>query len=38
MTAVRVRPVGGARGCLTMILISVVASVILTVMLNLLLR
>ena len=32
---VEVRPIGGALGCLTMILISVIASVILTVLLNL---
>ncbi len=38
MSPVRIRPVGGAAGCLTMILISVVASVVLTVLLNLLLR
>ncbi len=35
---VEVRPVGGGRGCLAMILFSVVASVVLTVLLNLLLR
>jgi hypothetical protein len=33
-----VRPVGGAPGCLAMILFSVVASILLTVLLNLLLR
>jgi hypothetical protein len=33
-----IRPVGGAKGCLAMILFSVVASVLLTVVLNLLLR
>lgn len=33
-----VRPLGGAPGCLAMILISIVASVVLTVTLNLLLR
>ena len=38
MTPLRVRPVGGASGCLAMILFSVVASVLLTVVLNLLLR
>jgi hypothetical protein len=38
MSPVRVRPVGGAAGCLVMILVSVVASVLLTVLLNLLLR
>ena len=35
---VRVRPVGGAPGCLAMILFSILASVVLTVLLNLLLR
>lgn len=35
---VEVRPVGGGRGCLAMVLFSVVASVVLTVLLNLLLR
>ncbi|MDU0313542.1 hypothetical protein RKE38_07570 [Phycicoccus sp. M110.8] len=35
---VDVRPLGGAAGCLTMILISVLLSVLLTVGLNLLLR
>ena len=34
----RVRPVGGAAGCLVMLLVSVVLSVLLTVGLNLLLR
>lgn len=34
---VQVRPLGGAAGCLTMILVSVVLSVLLTVVLNLLL-
>ena len=33
-----VRPVGGAAGCLVMLLVSVVLSVLLTVGLNLLLR
>ena len=33
-----VRPLGGAMGCFTMILISVIASVVLTVLLNLLVR
>lgn len=37
MSPVQVRPLGGAAGCLTMILISVVLSVLLTVVLNLLL-
>lgn len=35
---VRIRPLGGAMGCLLMILVSVLASVVLTVGLNLLLR
>jgi len=35
MSRIRVRPVGGAMGCLVMILVSVVASVLLTVLLNL---
>ncbi|MEZ0074249.1 hypothetical protein ABH927_003605 [Planotetraspora sp. GP83] len=34
----RVRPVGGAAGCLTMIACSIIASIVLTVLLNLLLR
>jgi hypothetical protein len=38
MSPVQIRPVGGAAGCLAMILISVVLSVLLTVGLNLLLR
>jgi hypothetical protein len=33
-----VRPLGGAPGCLAMILVSVVASVLLSVILNLLVR
>jgi hypothetical protein len=33
-----VRPLGGAPGCVAMILFSVVASILLTVLLNLLLR
>jgi hypothetical protein len=33
-----VRPLGGAPGCLALILFSVVASILLTVLLNLLLR
>ena len=33
-----VRPLGGAAGCLTMILVSVLLSVLLTVLLNLALR
>lgn len=35
---VQVRPLGGGLGCLTMILVSIVASVVLTVLANLLLR
>jgi hypothetical protein len=35
---VDVRPLGGAAGCLTMVLVSVLLSVLLTVGLNLLLR
>ena len=34
MSPVRVRPLGGAAGCLTMIAVSVVLSVLLTVLLN----
>lgn len=34
---VQIRPVGGAMGCLTMILISIALSVALTVLLNLIL-
>jgi hypothetical protein len=37
-TRVKIRPLGGAAGCLFMILFSVFASVILTVLLNLVLR
>lgn len=32
---VEVRPLGGGVGCLTMILVSVIASIVLTVLLNL---
>lgn len=35
---IEVRPLGGAPGCLAMILFSIVASVVLTVVLNLLVR
>lgn len=35
MSPVRIRPMGGAPGCLIMILVSVVLSVLLTVLLNL---
>lgn len=38
MSPVRVRPVGGAAGCLTMILVSIVASVVLTLLVNWLIR
>jgi hypothetical protein len=38
MSPVKIRPVGGAAGCLVMLLVSVVLSVVLTVLLNLLLR
>lgn len=34
MTPVRIRPLGGAMGCLMMIAVSIVASVLLTVLLN----
>lgn len=37
MSPIRVRPLGGGIGCLTMILLSVVASVLLTVVVNLVL-
>ena len=38
MSPLQVRPVGGAPGCLAMLLVSLVLSVLLTVGLNLLLR
>jgi hypothetical protein len=38
MSPVKIRPVGGAPGCLMMILVSVGLSVVLTVLLNLLAR
>ena len=38
VSPLQVRPVGGAPGCLAMIFISIVLSVLLTVGLNLLLR
>ena len=38
MTPVKIRPVGGAAGCLVMLLVSLVLSVLLTVGLNLLVR
>lgn len=34
MSPVKIRPLGGAVGCLAMILVSVVLSVVLTVVLN----
>ena len=36
MSPVRVRPLGGAAGCLVMIVVSVLLSVVLTLVLNLL--
>ena len=38
VSPVQIRPVGGAAGCLVMILVSVVLSVVLTLAVNLLLR
>jgi hypothetical protein len=38
MSPIRVRPLGGAPGCLVMILVSVVLSVLLTLVLNLMAR
>lgn len=38
MSPIRVRPLGGAPGCLVMILVSVALSVLLTLVLNLLAR
>jgi hypothetical protein len=35
---IRVRPLGGAPGCLAMILFSVVASILLTILVNVLAR
>jgi hypothetical protein len=35
---VEVRPLGGGIGCLTMILVSIIASVLLTLIVNLLVR
>lgn len=34
MARVRIRPVGGAMGCLVMIAVSVIASVLLTILVN----
>jgi hypothetical protein len=36
--SLNIRPVGGAAGCLMMILFSVLASILLTVLLNLVMR
>jgi hypothetical protein len=33
----RVRPLGGAAGCLTMVAVSLIASIVLTILLNLVL-
>ncbi|MCW2834384.1 MAG: hypothetical protein JWN68_2337 [Nocardioides sp.] len=38
MSPVQIRPLGGGPGCLIMILVSIAASVILTVVLNLIAR
>jgi hypothetical protein len=38
VSRVQIRPVGGAAGCLVMILVSVVLSVVLTLLLNTLFR
>lgn len=38
MSPVKIRPVGGAAGCLVMVIVSVVLSVLLTLALNALLR
>lgn len=38
MSPVKIRPLGGAPGCLVMILVSILLSVLLTVGLNLFLR
>lgn len=38
MSPVQIRPLGGGPGCLIMILISIAASVILTVLLNVIAR
>jgi hypothetical protein len=38
VSPIRVRPLGGAPGCLVMILVSVVLSVLLTLVLNVLAR
>jgi hypothetical protein len=38
MSPVQIRPLGGGPGCLVMILFSIAASVILTVLLNVILR
>ncbi len=38
MSPVSIRPVGGARGCLTMLVVSALLSLLLTVVLNLVVR
>jgi hypothetical protein len=38
VSPIRVRPLGGAPGCLVMILVSVVLSVLLTLVLNIFIR
>lgn len=38
MSPVKIRPLGGAPGCIVMILVSILLSVLLTVVLNLVLR
>jgi hypothetical protein len=38
MSPVRIRPLGGGMGCLGMVLFSILASVVLTVLANLLFR
>lgn len=38
MSPVKIRPLGGAPGCLVMILVSIALSVLLTVLLNVVLR
>jgi hypothetical protein len=38
MSPVKIRPVGGAPGCLVMLLVSLLLSVLLTIVLNVLLR
>ena len=38
MSPVRIRPLGGAPGCLVMILVSILLSILLTVVINLVIR